>query len=192
MSFFATIVLAFSMSMDAFAAAMAEGAALSRPGFREAIRTGLIFGFIETLTPLAGWVIGMIANPYIIAWNYWVAFALLTVIGTRMIFEGMRRNIDPEARAAPCRQGLLMLITTAFATSLDALAVGMCLTLLNANIVITVIAIGAATTLMVTVGVMLGRLLNSVFGKVAEVLGGVILINIGFLILSENINVLAY
>ena len=77
MNISATILLAFGMSMDAFAASIGKGATLHKPKFSEALRTGLIFGAIETLTPLIGWGLGMLASQFVLEWNHWIAFVLL-------------------------------------------------------------------------------------------------------------------
>ncbi|WP_025472418.1 manganese efflux pump, partial [Yersinia pestis] len=69
MNLSATIILAFAMSMDAFAASIGKGATLYKPRFREALRTGLIFGVIEAITPLIGWCIGLFASQYIMEWD---------------------------------------------------------------------------------------------------------------------------
>ena len=92
MTFIATLILAFGMSMDAFAAALSKGAALHRPGFKEALRTGLIFGAIEALTPLIGWAAGLAASRYVMAWDHWVAFFLLSFLGGRMMMEVFARR----------------------------------------------------------------------------------------------------
>ncbi len=100
MNLSATILLAFGMSMDAFAASIGKGATLHKPKFSEAVRTGLIFGAIETLTPLVGWGLGMLASQFILEWNHWIAFILLVFLGGRMIVEGFRGDSD-EACEAP-------------------------------------------------------------------------------------------
>lgn len=186
MTFIATLILALGMSMDAFAAALGKGAALHRPGFREALRTGLIFGGIEMLTPLVGWAIGLAASRYVMAWDHWVAFILLLFLGGRMIMEGFRQTAEIPCEA-PQQHGFMVLAMTAFATSLDALAVGVGLAFLQVNIIMTAITIGAATTVMATTGVLVGRFIGPVLGKWAEVLGGVVLITIGCTILVEHL-----
>ena len=84
------VAIAFAMSTDAFAAAIAKGAALRRPSWREALRTGAIFGVIEALTPLVGWLIGSAAAKYASEWDHWIAFALLAGLGVRMVWAGFR------------------------------------------------------------------------------------------------------
>ncbi|HDU5568831.1 TPA: manganese efflux pump MntP [Klebsiella pneumoniae] len=185
MNLSATILLAFSMSMDAFAASIGKGATLHKPKFSEAVRTGLIFGAIETLTPLVGWGLGMLASQFILEWNHWIAFILLVFLGGRMIVEGFRGDSD-EACEAPHRHGFWLLVTTAFATSLDAMAVGVGLAFLQVSIVTTALAIGCATFIMSTLGMMVGRFIGPLLGKRAEILGGIVLIGIGSEILWSH------
>lgn len=185
MNLSATILLAFGMSMDAFAASIGKGATLHNPKFSEAVRTGLIFGAIETLTPLVGWGLGMLASQFILEWNHWIAFILLVFLGGRMIVEGFRGDSD-EACEAPHRHGFWLLVTTAFATSLDAMAVGVGLAFLQVSIVTTALAIGCATFIMSTLGMMVGRFIGPLLGKRAEILGGIVLIGIGSEILWSH------
>ncbi|HBW7885440.1 TPA: manganese efflux pump MntP [Klebsiella pneumoniae subsp. pneumoniae] len=185
MNLSATILLAFGMSMDAFAASIGKGATLHKPKFSEAVRTGLIFGAIETLTPLVGWGLGMLASQFILEWNHWIAFILLVFLGGRMIVEGFRGDSD-EACEAPHRHGFWLLVTTAFATSLDAMAVGVGLAFLQVSIVTTALAIGCATFIMSTLGMMVGRFIGPLLDKRAEILGGIVLIGIGSEILWSH------
>lgn len=185
MNLSATFLLAFGMSMDAFAASIGKGATLHKPKFSEAVRTGLIFGAIETLTPLVGWGLGMLASQFILEWNHWIAFILLVFLGGRMIVEGFRGDSD-EACEAPHRHGFWLLVTTAFATSLDAMAVGVGLAFLQVSIVTTALAIGCATFIMSTLGMMVGRFIGPLLGKRAEILGGIVLIGIGSEILWSH------
>jgi len=177
MNLSATLLLAFGMSMDAFAASMGKGATLHKPKFSEALRTGLIFGAIETLTPLIGWGLGMLASQFVLEWNHWIAFILLTFLGGRMVIEGIRNDVDEDEPVH--RHGFWLLVTTAIATSLDAMAVGVGLAFLQVNIIATALAIGCATLIMSTLGMMIGRFIGPLLGKRAEILGGLVLIGIG-------------
>ncbi|BBQ88867.1 manganese efflux pump MntP [Raoultella ornithinolytica] len=185
MNISATILLAFGMSMDAFAASIGKGATLHKPKFSEALRTGLIFGAIETLTPLVGWGMGMLASQFVLEWNHWIAFVLLVFLGGRMVIEGFRTTED-EGCEAPRRHGFWLLVTTAFATSLDAMAVGVGLAFLQVNIIATALAIGCATLVMSTLGIMVGRFIGPLLGKRAEILGGIVLMGIGAQILWSH------
>lgn len=182
MNISATILLAFGMSMDAFAASIGKGATLHKPKFSEALRTGLIFGAIETLTPLIGWGLGMLASQFVLEWNHWIAFVLLVFLGGRMVIEGFRDDSDEDDEPQH-RHGFWLLVTTAIATSLDAMAVGVGLAFLQVNIIATALAIGCATLIMSTLGIMVGRFIGPLLGKRAEILGGIVLIGIGAQIL---------
>ena len=81
MNLLSTVLLALAMSTDAFAAAVVKGAALHRPHWREAVRAGLIFGCIEATTPIVGWGLGSLAESYVEAWDHWIAFGLLGLLG---------------------------------------------------------------------------------------------------------------
>lgn len=170
------------MSMDAFAVSIGKGAALHKPKFSEALRTGLIFGSVETLTPLIGWGLGMLASQVVLEWNHWIAFVLLVFLGARMMIEGFR-GADDVDEEPPRRHGFWLLVTTAIATSLDAMAVGIGLAFLQVNIIATALAIGCATLIMSTLGMMIGRFIGPLLGKRAEILGGLVLLALGVQIL---------
>lgn len=180
------IFLALAMSTDAFAAAIGKGASLHKPRFVEALRTGLIFGVIETITPLVGWGIGQVATQYVERWDHWIAFTLLCVLGLHMIYNGIKHEDAEEEK--PNQHSFFILAVTAFATSIDALAVGVGLAFVNVNILVAASAIGLATTVMVTIGVMLGRVLGNAVGKRAEIIGGVVLMLVGATILYEHLS----
>lgn len=183
---FSIAVLAFSMSADACAAAMARGAA-TRPRLWSAIRSGAVFGTIEAITPLLGWALGLFASRYIAAIDHWVAFILLGGVGGKMAFESVRRLKHPEdAEGDPRKGGILSLVLTAFATSIDAAAVGVTLALVSVNIVSVALAIGAATFTMATAGLLVGRAVGARFGPIVELIGGLGLIAIGAGILIEH------
>ena len=181
------VAVAFAMSTDAFAAAIGKGAALQRPSWREAIRMASIFGVIEAITPIIGWLIGAVAAKYVSAWDHWIAFALLAGLGGRMIWLGLRGSDDP-VDSRPDRHSFWILALTGFATSIDAMAVGVGLAFVDVSIGVVAVAIGVATFLMVTLGVMLGRVLGTIAGKRAEVAGGILLICIGAAIVFEHLS----
>ena len=102
-----------------------------------------------------------------------------------MVIEGFRTTED-EACEAPRRHGFWLLVTTAFATSLDAMAVGVGLAFLQVNIIATALAIGCATLVMSTLGIMVGRFIGPLLGKRAEILGGIVQMGIGAQILWSH------
>jgi putative Mn2+ efflux pump MntP len=208
MNFASLVLIALAMSTDAFAAAIGKGAAMGKPRFAEALKIGLLFGVIEAITPMVGWAIGSVATKWVAQWDHWIAFFLLLILGARMIWAGMGGADEPASMvaataagspdvtgASPSRastvsesqaQSILLLALTAVATSIDAMAVGVGLAFVDVNIVHAAVLIGIATFTMVTLGVMLGRLLGSVIGQRAEIVGGFVLIGVGALILYEH------
>jgi putative Mn2+ efflux pump MntP len=186
MNLAAIVMLALAMSTDAFAAAVGKGTALHRPRWSEALRTGVIFGAIEAVTPLVGWALGRVATEYVTAWNHWIAFVLLAGLGSHMIIAAWRASDDVPVER-PGRHGFWVLAATGFATSIDAMAVGVGLAFVDVAIVPVAAAIGFATFVMVTIGVMVGRLVGSIAGRWAEALGGVVLIGIGAGIVYEHL-----
>lgn len=186
MNLLSTVLLALALSTDAFAAAVAKGAALHRPHWREAIRAGLIFGSIETVTPLVGWGLGSLASGYIETWDHWIAFALLGLLGLKMIHSGLQAE-ESAVEERPTRHPFWMLAVTGLATSIDAMAVGVGLAFLDVAILPVAAAIGLSTFVMVSAGIMLGRVFGAIAGKRAEIVGGIVLIGIGAAILYEHL-----
>lgn len=184
------LMLGFAMSTDAFAAAIGKGAQLQKPRLRDALRAGAIFGCIEALTPAIGWLLGRAASRYVETFDHWIAFFLLLALGVHMIVAGLRSDGTPEP-ADSQRHGFWTLAMTGLATSIDAMAVGVGLAFIDVNIVVVAVAIGLCTLVMVTLGIMVGRLIGTLVGSRAEVLGGVILVLIGSVILYEHLEGLA-
>jgi putative Mn2+ efflux pump MntP len=116
------------------------------------------------------------------AWDHWVAFVLLTAIGLHMTYEGLKK----EEQVAHRKQTLWLLVLTAIATSLDAMAVGASLAFIDVDIITTSLAIGLATTLMASMGTLLDHKLGHYVGHWAELMGGVVLIGIGVMVLIEH------
>ena len=183
----AILLLGFAMSTDAFAAAIGKGAAMRRPRLVQALQVGLIFGTIEAITPLIGWLLGKSASRYMQAWDHWIAFGLLLSLGLHMAYNGFKPEPDAPAGEEK-KHGMVGLALTGVSTSIDALAVGVGLAFVDTPIGIVAAVIGLCTLVMVTLGIMLGSALGAVVGKRAEILGGVILIGVGAVILYGHLS----
>lgn len=182
---FSLVMLALAMSTDAFAAAIGKGSSLDKPHLTEALRIGFIFGSVEAVTPVIGWLAGQAASQFIENWDHWIAFTLLLILGLHMMHNGFK---VPEEETEKTKQhSLFLLIVTAIATSIDALAVGVSLAFIETNILVAALAIGLATMTMVTVGVLLGRVIGTFVGGRAEILGGVVLVFVGATVLYEHL-----
>lgn len=192
MNLLTTILLALGMSVDAFAAALARGAGSLHYTWQQTVKTALIFGIVETITPLIGWLAGSMTQKFIAEYDHWLAFGLLLVLGLKMIWGALHDNGEETAAADGNRTDttLTLTIITAIATSIDSMVVGVGLAFLDANIWLTALAIGTSTTIMAAVGLRLGRLLGQKIGSRAEMAGGVVLIGIGTFILLEHLGYL--
>jgi putative Mn2+ efflux pump MntP len=184
MNFISLVSLSLAMSADSFAAAVSKGATSTKPQLKDAIRIGLIFAVIQTLTPLIGWALGRAAAPYVAAWDHWIAFGLLLVLGMQLIHASFGNDADDDQQ--PQSDGFWRLVVTGFATSIDAMALGAGVALMGENIVVVALAVGLATLITATIGVMVGRQLGILAGKRAEFVAGLVLITIGTLILYEH------
>ena len=194
MNLLTTILLALGMSVDAFAAALARGAGSLHYTWRQTIKTALIFGIVETITPLIGWLVGSMTQKFIAEYDHWLAFGLLLALGLKMIWGALHDDDDDDEAAAADKNctdtTLLLTVITAIATSIDSMVVGVGLAFLDANIWITALAIGTSTTIMAAIGLRLGRLLGQKIGSRAKMAGGVVLIGIGTFILLEHLGYL--
>lgn len=186
MSFLMILAIAVALAMDAFAVSLAMSLALKIPSRRQAFRLAFNFGLFQFFMPVAGWFAGRGLAQYIQGFDHWVAFGLLAGIGGKMVYEatviGREETVcesDPT-----CGVSLIML---SLATSIDALAVGLSLSLLRVQIVYPAVVIGVVTFVITWVGMRTGPLLGRLFGERIEIAGGLILIGIGVKILLGHI-----
>lgn len=187
MTLFSIVLLGLAMATDAFAAALGKGAGMVRPRWSEALRIGLIFGVVEALTPVIGWLLGSAAAQYIEAWDHWIAFGLLVGLGLHMIYKAVSGAEDIEASPSTANGSLLVVALAGLATSIDAMAVGVGLAFVEVNIAVVAVVIGLCTFTLVTLGVMAGRFLGTLIGRHAEIAGGLVLIAVGAWILYDHL-----
>lgn len=179
-----TIVLAFSLSTDAFAAAVAKGARFPGLPLRQTALIALSFGALEALAPLIGYVLGLQFAGVIEDYDHWIAFGILCFLGVRMIVASFDRECAADVAAAPT---VAAVFATALGTSVDATAVGITLALFSDNIPLTLATIGFVTFAMTLIGLRLGGVIGERTGKWAELFGGLGLIAIGARILQTHL-----
>jgi len=172
------------MAMDAFAVCLGVGAARQNNEPRATFRLSFHFGFFQFLLPIVGWFAGLTVVRYIEAYDHWVAFLLLAFVGGRMIWSGF--NGDEETHKNDPSRGWNMVLLSV-AVSIDALAIGLSLALINVDIWYPAVVIGVVTGLMSLLGLRLGNRLGKKFGKRMEMIGGVVLIVIGLRIVLEHL-----
>jgi len=176
MIFYTILGLAFGLAMDAFAVAVAAGFSLPEIRARHVFRLAFHFGWFQFMMPVLGWYAGHTLVHWIAAYEHWIAFALLALIGGKMLWDSFDREHAAQ-RGDPTRGWLL--VTLSVATSLDALAVGLSLALLGVSIWKPSAVIGLVASAMTALGMIFGSRLGSHFGRLAERLGGLVLIGIG-------------
>lgn len=176
--------MAVALAMDAFAVAIATGIVLGDVSGRQTFRLSFHFGLFQFLMPVVGWMAGRTVERWISGYGHWAAFGLLGFIGGKMVCEGVGGK-EEEAVRDPTRG--LSLVMLSVATSVDALAVGLSLGVLNARIWYPAVVIGVVCCAMTAAGMHLGRPLGVRFGEKMEIAGGIILIGIGLRILAGHI-----
>ncbi len=186
MDWFSLLALAVALAMDAFAVALAAGALLQPVRFRHCFRLGFHFGLFQGMMPVIGWLAGVGVLSRLAAWDHWIAFALLAAVGLHMIHEALA---DPEEgrQASPDPSRGWTLVMLSVATSIDALAAGMSLALLDIEVWIPALVIGLVTAAFAWCGVLLGGRIGAAWGRRAAVGGGLVLLAIGLRILLSHL-----
>ncbi|MBA3397639.1 MAG: manganese efflux pump [Deltaproteobacteria bacterium] len=177
----AALVLALGLAMDASAVAAARGLLGRR---RELVILPLLFGGFQAGMAALGWLLGAWGGSYVAAWDHWVAFGLLVVIGGKMLVDALRGD-DHPAPDRPAGLGLYLLL--AIATSIDAAAAGITLPMLAAPPWFSLLAIGIVTAACSALGYLAARHVGARLGSRLEVLGGLILIGLGVRVLVEHL-----
>lgn len=178
--------IAVGLSMDAFAVAVATSIILREMSVRHVFRFAFHFGLFQAMMPLIGWCAGQYLNAFIVNWDHWVAFGLLSLVGGRTILAAWRGDEGPElARGDPTRGASLVILSVA--TSIDALAVGISFAMIQVRIWQAIAVIGLITAGLTVVGMLFGRRLGARSGRGIEIAGGLVLIGIGLKILVQHL-----
>jgi putative Mn2+ efflux pump MntP len=180
------VLIALAVSADAFAVALGRGLHMRKLNLRHAAIIALIFAAFQVVMPLAGWLLGRGLEQYITEIDHWIAFALLAVIGGKMLwdaFTGSDDGVDDDSLNV--RELLLLGV----ATSIDALAVGISFAFLSVSITEAVTVIGVITLVLSFAGVLIGHRVGLKFRGPAEIVGGAILILIGTNILLTHLGI---
>jgi putative Mn2+ efflux pump MntP len=183
MSTLSLFMVAIGLAMDAFAVSISSGVVIEKVRTRHALVIATFFGGFQAMMPLAGWSVGSRLQARLGSFDHWVAFLLLLAVGAKMVWESVKDDAS-RARLDPTRTWVLLML--AVATSIDALAVGLSLSFLDASILLPVLLIGSVTFVMSFVGTYLGDIAGRVVGRRAEAVGGIILIAIGIKIVIEH------
>jgi putative Mn2+ efflux pump MntP len=178
------VLIAIGLALDAFAVSLGVGVARLASSFRPIFRLSFHFGLFQFLMPVLGWLAGRNVAQAIAQWDHWVALALLSFVGGRMILSGLRPG-ETAFSSDPSRG--LTLVMLSVATSIDAFAVGLSLAMLQISIWYPSVVIGVITSALSLFGLLVGHRLGKRFGKRMEVIGGLILIGIGVKVVIEHL-----
>lgn len=187
MGFITLFLLALGLSTDAFAVSITNGMCSCRINKKNAFATAFTFGLFQALMPVLGFTLGRTFSDVIHRFQHWVALLLLAAIGMNMILDSFKE----EKQAEGCCNNTNIftpknLVLQGIATSIDALAVGVSFAVMQLNIVFAALFIGIVTFCCCSIGIFIGSKFGSLLGARAKLIGGIILILIGFKIFFEQ------
>ena len=186
-------LLAVGLSMDAFAVSVCKGLAMKKATLKAEATCGLWFGGFQMLMPVTGFFLGSLFAEAIEAFDHWVAFGLLVIIGINMLKEALEK--EDESGDDPGKDADLSVRTMflmAVATSIDALAVGITFAFLNVSIIPAASLIGVTTFIISAIGIYIGNVFGAKYKSKAELAGGIILVLIGVKILLEHLGIVNF
>lgn len=186
MSFFELLLIAVSMSMDAFAVSICKGLSVKKVTPAQCLSVGGWFGGFQGVMPVIGFVLTSLFASLITSISHWIAFVLLLFIGGNMI----REACDKEVEEVDDSFSFMTMLTLAVATSIDALAMGVTLKLAGADILVAALLIAATTAVLSPIGLRVGNLFGTRYKARAELIGGIVLVGLGVKILLEGLGIL--
>lgn len=184
MNILTLLLLSTSLAADAFAVSVATGISEKKISLKNALKMSFSFGFFQAMMPILGFFLAGIFFVYIQNFTHWIAFFLLVYIGGNMIREGL--NTDASEEKNKNTFSLRSILLLSIATSIDALAVGVSLRATTPDIWSPAIMIGMVTFFLSFLGIEFGKKWGTKIGKRAEIIGGSILILIGFKMLLDH------
>ncbi|MDP2849493.1 MAG: manganese efflux pump MntP family protein [Sulfuricurvum sp.] len=180
------LILAIALAMDSVAVSIAIGSKYKDLLISKALFAAAVFGFFQGAMPIAGYFIGISFAEYVQSFDHWIAFVLLVGLGGKMLYEAYQNEFDNEVNDLSTKA----LITLGIATSIDAMAIGVTFAFLQTDIYTAASVIALVTFVLCIAAVYIGKKLGSLLESKAEMVGGVILIGLGFKILLEHLGVL--
>ena len=184
MELLAVIAIAVGLAMDTFAVSIVTGAAYKQLHIRHALRMAGFFGGFQAFMPVVGYLAGLSVRQYVSNYDHWIAFGILAAVGLKMIYESFKIK---EERKTPNPANLVVVLVLAVATSIDALAVGITLSLITNAIALAVIIIGVITFGLSFAGVYIGKKFGHFFEGGIEIVGGLVLIALGIKIVIQHV-----
>ena len=180
------ILIALALAVDAFAVALAAGVSLCQVNGRQIFRLAFHFGLFQAMMNIIGWGAGLTVRTLLANIDHWLAFGLLALVAAKMIKDSLEGREEEAQKVDPTKGHTLIMLSVA--TSIDSLAVGLSFSVLNVSIWLPASIIGLVATLLTVIGLKLGCLLGSAsrIGSRVEIVGGLVLLGIGFNILHQH------
>lgn len=183
MSWLNIVIMAFGLALDAFAVSVGSGIAIRQMRLRHAMLIASFFGVFQAIMPILGWTCGFFTRDVLADYDHFIAFGLLAFIGVKMIIEAFRQGEEKIFNPLD----IYVLFTLAVATSIDAFAVGITLSLVHIHIMTPALIIGSITFVLSLAGVYIGDYFGHLFENRLEIAGGLILLGIGTKILIQHL-----
>jgi len=175
MSIYELFFIALALSMDAVAVSLCIGLSLQKFTIKHALVVGLYFGTFQAAMPIIGYFAGGIFAERITAYDHWVVFILLTLLGGNMIVSGFKKVEGGKVTSLK----VMVMIPLALATSIDAMAAGISFAFARVSIVPAIALVGVVTLTLSAIGVRVGGSVGVKFKSKAEFFGGAVLIAMG-------------
>lgn len=179
------ILVGISLSMDAFAISLCKGLTIYKNKIKKCIVIGLYFGIFQAIMPIVGYLLANNFKFIIQALDHWIAFFLLTIIGIKMIKDAIMDENDLNDSTK-----VKVMLPLALATSIDALVVGITLTLFDISLFKSISIIGIITFILTFIGSLFASYVSNNFGRKSQIIGGLMIIVIGLKILFEHLNLI--
>lgn len=177
------IVLAIGLSMDSLVISLTSGAIIGNHKTVNLLKIAGMLAFMQMSLTVFGWYIGSTFAQYIDQYDHWLAFGILTFLGVRVVVSALRGESD-NTPFNPLN--FKVMFSLGIATSIDATAVGLSMSLVNIDILVPALIIGVVTLTISSLGIIFGSKAGQRYNLKINMLGGVILIIIGCSILAQH------
>ena len=184
MDFLTLLLIAIGLSLDSFAVSLANGLSIKKLNAWLIFKSSTNLALFQGIMPAIGYFLAVGFQEVIQVYDHWIAFVLLFLIGAKMIYESLNKKGDEDKGIELSR---IRLVAQGISTSIDALAIGVSFAFLEIEIITPVVIIFIVTFIASFIGIRIGKHYGQNLGTKMEILGGIILIGIGFKILIEHL-----
>ncbi len=185
MSLIIIIITAIGLSLDSFVISISYGTVVRTNRVKTALKLSLVFGLFHVIMPIIGYYVGVGIKDYISAFDHWVAFSILSIIGLKMIIDDIKTKKSDDNKKISTKTAMVLYL--ALATSIDALAIGISFSLISISIIHFAVIVGLIVFCLTMTGTLFGAFLSNKLKIKMQIIGGIVLILIGLKILIEHL-----